>query len=86
MSQSQGSYLFTSESVSEGHPDKIADQISDHILDQLLKEDPYFQAVRQIFESCIPSNIHRMDRRFRTSASQIRNTSRVWRSNMGLWV
>jgi S-adenosylmethionine synthetase len=33
--------LFTSESVTEGHPDKIADQISDTILDALLKEDPY---------------------------------------------
>ncbi|MFC3932465.1 methionine adenosyltransferase [Streptococcus dentapri] len=32
--------LFTSESVSEGHPDKIADQISDAILDTILKEDP----------------------------------------------
>ncbi|MEU9128106.1 methionine adenosyltransferase, partial [Kitasatospora sp. NPDC048540] len=32
--------LFTSESVTEGHPDKIADQISDTILDALLKEDP----------------------------------------------
>jgi len=32
-------YLFTSESVSEGHPDKIADQISDAILDELLKQD-----------------------------------------------
>ena len=34
------SYLFTSESVSEGHPDKIADQISDAILDALLTQDP----------------------------------------------
>jgi S-adenosylmethionine synthetase len=33
-------YLFTSESVTEGHPDKIADQISDSILDALLREDP----------------------------------------------
>ncbi|MFH8892702.1 MULTISPECIES: S-adenosylmethionine synthetase N-terminal domain-containing protein, partial [unclassified Streptomyces] len=32
--------LFTSESVTEGHPDKIADQISDTILDALLTEDP----------------------------------------------
>lgn len=32
--------LFTSESVSEGHPDKIADQISDAILDAILKDDP----------------------------------------------
>ncbi|MGD9808711.1 MAG: methionine adenosyltransferase [Deferribacterales bacterium] len=33
-------YLFTSESVSEGHPDKIADQISDAVLDAMLKDDP----------------------------------------------
>lgn len=34
-------YLFTSESVTEGHPDKMADQISDAILDALLEQDPY---------------------------------------------
>ena len=34
-------YLFTSESVTEGHPDKIADQISDAILDAILSQDPY---------------------------------------------
>ncbi len=34
------SYLYTSESVSEGHPDKIADQISDAILDAMIAEDP----------------------------------------------
>ena len=33
-------YLFTSESVSEGHPDKVADQISDSILDEFLRQDP----------------------------------------------
>ena len=33
-------YLFTSESVSEGHPDKVADQISDAILDSILAQDP----------------------------------------------
>ena len=33
-------YLFTSESVSEGHPDKVADQISDVVLDAILREDP----------------------------------------------
>ncbi len=36
----KGNYLFTSESVSEGHPDKICDQISDAILDALLEQDP----------------------------------------------
>ena len=34
-------YLFTSESVTEGHPDKVCDQISDAILDAMLEEDPY---------------------------------------------
>jgi S-adenosylmethionine synthetase len=34
-------YLFTSESVTEGHPDKLCDQISDAILDAIMKEDPY---------------------------------------------
>jgi S-adenosylmethionine synthetase len=37
---SSRSYLFTSESVTEGHPDKICDQISDAILDEFLKQDP----------------------------------------------
>ncbi|HUD71067.1 MAG TPA: methionine adenosyltransferase [Dongiaceae bacterium] len=36
----KGKYLFTSESVTEGHPDKIADQISDAILDEVLRVDP----------------------------------------------
>ena len=35
-----GNYLFTSESVTEGHPDKIADQISDSVLDAILSQDP----------------------------------------------
>lgn len=36
----EGSYLFTSESVTEGHPDKISDQISDAVLDAILEKDP----------------------------------------------
>jgi len=36
-----GRYLFTSESVTEGHPDKIADQISDAVLDAIFAQDPY---------------------------------------------
>ena len=36
----KGRYLFTSESVTEGHPDKIADQISDAVLDAILAQDP----------------------------------------------
>jgi S-adenosylmethionine synthetase len=38
---SDNTYLFTSESVTEGHPDKIADQISDGVLDAVLADDPY---------------------------------------------
>jgi S-adenosylmethionine synthetase len=40
VSMSADSYLFTSESVTEGHPDKICDQISDGILDAVLRDDP----------------------------------------------
>src|SRR4030065_585666 len=36
----RNNYLFTSESVTEGHPDKIADQISDGVLDAILAQDP----------------------------------------------
>ncbi|NLG65346.1 MAG: methionine adenosyltransferase, partial [Actinobacteria bacterium] len=35
------SFLFSSESVTEGHPDKLADQISDAILDAIFRDDPY---------------------------------------------
>ncbi|BCS90049.1 methionine adenosyltransferase [Pseudodesulfovibrio sediminis] len=38
--QIEGKYLFTSESVTEGHPDKVADQISDAILDTIIGQDP----------------------------------------------
>ncbi|HZD46445.1 MAG TPA: methionine adenosyltransferase [Acidobacteriaceae bacterium] len=41
MSQPRDKFLFTSESVTEGHPDKIADQISDSILDACLEQDPF---------------------------------------------
>jgi S-adenosylmethionine synthetase len=41
ISPGEGEFLFTSESVTEGHPDKIADQISDAVLDTALAADPY---------------------------------------------
>ncbi|MDO8627372.1 MAG: methionine adenosyltransferase [Candidatus Diapherotrites archaeon] len=37
----KGKYLFTSESVTEGHPDKVADQVSDAVLDAVIAKDPY---------------------------------------------
>ena len=42
-------YLFTSESVSEGHPDKVADQISDAILDEFLRQDPESKVACETF-------------------------------------
>lgn len=44
-------YLFTSESVSEGHPDKVADQISDAILDEFLRQDPESHVACETFVS-----------------------------------
>ena len=41
--------LFSSESVSEGHPDKIADQISDAVLDEILKQDPNARVACETF-------------------------------------
>ena len=43
------SYLFTSESVSEGHPDKVSDQISDAILDEFLRQDPEAKVACETF-------------------------------------
>ncbi|MFM1875118.1 MAG: hypothetical protein RL266_855 [Bacteroidota bacterium] len=42
-------YLFTSESVSEGHPDKVADQISDAMLDEFLRHDPHSKVACETF-------------------------------------
>ena len=47
-------YLSTSESVTEGHPDKIADQVSDAILDEILKQDPYG---RVACETCVNTGL-----------------------------
>ncbi len=46
---SRQNYLFTSESVSEGHPDKVCDRISDAILDAFLTEDPYARVACETF-------------------------------------
>jgi S-adenosylmethionine synthetase len=43
------SYIFSSESVTEGHPDKIADQIADSILDAIIKDDPFGRVACEVF-------------------------------------
>ncbi|MCX8147304.1 MAG: methionine adenosyltransferase [Candidatus Woesearchaeota archaeon] len=45
----KGKYFFTSESVTEGHPDKMCDQISDAILDAIYKDDPYARVAVETF-------------------------------------
>jgi len=49
MRNRKGKWLFTSESVTEGHPDKVCDQISDAILDEIIKQDP---VARVACETC----------------------------------
>ena len=47
-------FIFTSESVTEGHPDKICDQISDAVLDALLTEDPESRvACETVVNTCL---------------------------------
>ena len=59
------SYLFTSESVSEGHPDKVADQISDAVLDAIIEQDP---AARVACETLVKTGIAVVGGEITTSA------------------
>ena len=61
-------YLFTSESVSEGHPDKIADQISDAILDAFLAEEP---AAKVACETLVADNLVVVTGEFRTARKEL---------------
>lgn len=49
--ENEKTYLFTSESVSEGHPDKVCDQVSDAVLDALLADDPMSRVACECFAS-----------------------------------
>ena len=60
------SFLFTSESVSEGHPDKVCDQISDAVLDAILKED---KTARVACESLVKNNLVMLAGEITTKAS-----------------
>jgi S-adenosylmethionine synthetase len=59
------SYLFTSESVSEGHPDKVADQISDAVLDAIIEQDP---AARVACETMVKTGVAIVGGEITTSA------------------
>jgi S-adenosylmethionine synthetase len=62
------SHLFTSESVSEGHPDKVADQISDAILDAFLSEDPHSHVA---CETLVTKNLAVLAGEFQTSSMDL---------------
>ncbi|MBE6464139.1 MAG: methionine adenosyltransferase [Eggerthellaceae bacterium] len=57
MSERQNSYLFTSESVTEGHPDKICDQISDAILDALLAKEAMLEEAGYVSPTGVPASL-----------------------------
>ena len=59
-------FMFTSESVTEGHPDKLCDQISDAIVDRFLQQDPYG---RIITECAVSTGIVFIAARFEPSAN-----------------
>ena len=63
----KGTFLFTSESVGEGHPDKIADQVSDAVLDACLAEDPLSkvacETATKTGQWCAPLDAHGADAR-----------------------
>lgn len=55
-------YFFTSESVTEGHPDKICDQISDAVLDAILEKDPQGRVACETTVSTGPCPYHGRDK------------------------
>ena len=61
-------YLFTSESVTEGHPDKLCDQISDAILDAFLKQDPFARVAAEV---CTTTGLVMIMGELRTSADYV---------------
>ena len=76
MRNKKGNWLFTSESVTEGHPDKICDQISDSVLDAILEQDP---KARVACETCTTTGMVLVMGEISTSAyvdipSIVRNT------------
>ena len=60
-------FLFTSESVSEGHPDKVADQISDAVVDAILEQDP---VARVAAETLVSTGLVVMTGEITTSGKQ----------------
>jgi S-adenosylmethionine synthetase len=77
----QKGFMFTSESVTEGHPDKLCDQISDAIIDRFLQQDPYSSIIA---ECAVSTSIVFIAARFASDATvDIPNTARQVISQIG---
>ena len=61
-------YLFTSESVTEGHPDKLCDQVSDAILDAFLEQDPFARVAAEV---CTTTGLVMIMGELRTTADYV---------------
>ena len=76
------SYLFTSESVTEGHPDKICDQVADAILDSILVKDPFGRVACEVATTTglvmVPGEIENRTRQLR-SVQGIPVDEETWR-------
>ena len=70
-------HLFTSESVSEGHPDKVADQVSDAILDAILEKDPM---ARVACETSVTTGLCRYPKNCSS------NCERYWLYTSKIWI
>ena len=67
--------LFTSESVTEGHPDKMCDQISDAILDALMEQDPMSRVACGI--RCCGAETKKEEKRWREKNSAMKSSNRL---------
>ena len=80
---SKNRILFTSESVTEGHPDKIADQISDAILDACLSEDPASRvACETLTATGLVAELHESTARISELVSAIKDYTHMDRAAM----
>ncbi len=84
MSMVSKDFLFTSESVTEGHPDKICDQISDAILDEYIKSDPDCRvAVETMVTSCLVIVVGEISSTAKITNQQIKDVIRKTISDIG---
>ena len=81
-----GTRLFTSESVTEGHPDKVADQVSDSVLDEVLSSDPDPAAARVACETFVTTGMVLVGGEITTaSTGRDRSSTTSWAAAARCW-